>query len=247
MKKLIYIAVGFAVIYGSLELTAHLTDDPLITVNSLIICAAVIIVSVTIERAFFKLHIKAALRQLGFGKPAFLSAVLSVGLSLILFACYPLITYMTGYTFTIPSGFAWTAVGLFALHGIAEETLYRGFLFHRLREGRSFLRAGWLSVLFFSLSHIPIIVSQGVLVGGTAVLLAIASSFPLALLFEKGNNTIWAPAILHFSIDTVIPILSAGEFSESAQKAVMIWMAISAVLPYILFLFFRYIKNFQMH
>jgi membrane protease YdiL (CAAX protease family) len=239
MEKLFKIAIGFAVIYSSLELTAHLTGDPMITVNSLLICAVVLIVSVTIERTLFNMNFGKAIKQLGFGKPAFLSIGLSVGLSLMLFACYPLITYLTGYSFTIPPGFVWTAVGLFALHGIAEEILYRGFLFHRLREGRSFLGAGWLTVMFFSLSHIPIIVTQGILVGGMAVLLSIASSFPFALLFEKGKNTIWGPALLHFSIDTIIPVLAAGEFDENSQKAVMLWMAISAVLPYSLFLVYR--------
>jgi membrane protease YdiL (CAAX protease family) len=239
MEKLFKIAIGFAVIYSSLELTAHLTGDPMITVNSLLICAVVLIVSVTIERTLFNMNFGRAIKQLGLGKPAFLSIGLSVGLSLMLFACYPLITYLTGYSFTIPPGFVWTAVGLFALHGIAEEILYRGFLFHRLREGRSFLGAGWLTVMFFSLSHIPIIVTQGILVGGMAVLLSIASSFPFALLFEKGKNTIWGPALLHFSIDTIIPVLAAGEFDENSQKAVMLWMAISAVLPYSLFLVYR--------
>jgi hypothetical protein len=33
-------------------------------------------------------------------------------------------------------------------------------------------------------------------------IVAIAAAFPMAYLFERGNNTIWAPAVLHVAIQT---------------------------------------------
>lgn len=75
-----------------------------------------------------------------------------------------------------------------------------------------------------------------------AVLLAVVSSFPFSYLYEKGNNTIWAPAIVHAAIDTIIPILAAGPMDERATLAVTIWMAASMVIPYSVFLILRKIK-----
>ncbi len=158
------------------------------------------------------------------------------------FFCYPLITAITGYKFVLPDNWLWLAVGVFALHGIAEEVLYRAYLFRKLRNFGRFWKAAWLAVLFFTAAHIPIILNQGLLVGGMAVLLAVASSFPLSLLYEKGGNTIWAPAIVHFAIDTVIPILALGTMDSSSQLAVTIWMAVSMIVPYLAFFMLRKVK-----
>jgi membrane protease YdiL (CAAX protease family) len=150
--------------------------------------------------------------------------IVSLLISTLLLCCYPLISLATGYKFIIPDNWLWLSLGVFALHGIAEETAFRGFLFHHLREHRSFIKAAWLSVLFFSFAHIPIILSQGILIGGTATLLAIVISFPFAFLFEKGKNTIWAPAIIHFAVDTIIPILAYDNTVQlNKQTAILYW------------------------
>jgi membrane protease YdiL (CAAX protease family) len=163
--------------------------------------------------------------------------ILSVLLCFLLFCCYPVITSITGYAFQIPENWLWLALGVFVLHGIAEEVMYRGFLFHHLREGRSFIKAATISVVFFAVSHIPIIINNGIIIGGTAVLLSIASSFPFAYLFEKGNNTIWAPALVHFGIDTIIPMLASNGFNEATQLASVLWMGFCILIPYLVFLF----------
>lgn len=72
-----------------------------------------------------------------------------------------------------------------------------------------------------------------------AVALAICSSFPFARLYEQGRNTIWAPALVHATIDTVIPILAAGDMADGGQQAALLWMAVSIVLPYLAFAFGR--------
>ena len=70
-----------------------------------------------------------------------------------------------------------------------------------------------------------------------AVALAISSSFPFAHLYEQGNRTIWAPALVHGTVDTVIPLLAAGSMEGGGQQAALIWMGISMVLPYLAFAF----------
>jgi len=89
----------------------------------------------------------------------------------------------------------------------------------------------FVSLLIPIRESLTIIVNLGPLIGGMAVMLAISSSFPFAHLYEQGRNTIWAPALVHGTIDTVIPILAAGRMAGSGQQAALIWMGISMVLP----------------
>ena len=227
--------IGYVIIYSVLEIVAGF-GDPLNPVFALIIALSVVATSAVVEVGLLKSRMSEVFSILGFGIPSGSSVIFAVIIALLLFLCFPLITSVTGYEFMLPANWVRLALGVFVLHGIAEEVLYRGYLFNHLRQGRSFAKAVWLSVLFFTLAHIPIMITQGIFVGGTAVLLAAVSSFPLSRLYERGNNTIWAPAIVHFAIDMVTPIVAAGEMTESAQKAVMIWMGACMVIPYIAFL-----------
>lgn len=210
--------------------------DVLDPFNAIIVSAVVLTAIIAVEVILLKSNLSDIVTFLGLGKPSLRSIIFAILITAILFLCYPLISMVTGYEFIIPSDWLWLAVGVFALHGIAEEILYRGYLFRHLREGRSFLKAAWMGVLFFSIAHIPIIFALGPFVGGTAVLLAVISSFPLSWLYEKGYNTIWAPAIVHFSIDTVIPILAAGNSIGDYQMVAVLWMGACMLIPYIAFL-----------
>lgn len=229
--------LGFVLIYGTLEGMARLLGDVLRVENALLITGAVLVVALLVERGVFNGNWQTALRSLGLGWGGWSALGVALLISLLQLACYPLITGLTGYRWTVPPNWPWTMVGIFALHGIAEEVLYRGFLFGHLRQGRTFWRAGWLAVLLFGLSHLPILANQGLLVGGMAIALAIASSFPFARLYEQGRNTVWAPALVHGAVDTVIPILAAGGVAEGGQLAALLWMGVAMVLPYLAFLF----------
>lgn len=239
-NKMMFIIIGYAIIYGALELIAHLTVDVIKTENALIVMAGVLVCTAIVETVIFRNSFTDLVKLLGLGKPTASSIIAALIITAVLFACYPLITLITGFKFTIPENWLLLAVGVFALHGIAEEVLYRGYLFRRLRIKRTFWRAAWLAVLLFSIAHIPIIINQGVLVGGMAVLLSVVSSFPFAWMYEKGGNTIWAPAIVHFAIDTVIPILAlGGGIGEGSQIAVILWMLTAMIVPYLAFLLLR--------
>jgi membrane protease YdiL (CAAX protease family) len=241
--KLPLIAVGYFAIYAVLEILAWLLGDTINPLNAVIITTGVVIAAFLTEVYLLKNKISDYAEFLGIGKPALSSILTALGITAVLFVCYPVITLVTGYKFIIPGNWFMLAVGVFALHGIAEEILYRRFLFGNLRKKFSFWKAAWIAVIFFTAAHVPIIISQGIFVGGTAVLLAIASSFPLSLLYEKGGNTIWAPAIVHAAIDTVIPILSQSSMDSGAQQAVMIWMCASMIIPYVSFIIFKQRKH----
>jgi hypothetical protein len=124
--------------------------------------------------------------------------------------------------------------GLAAAGGLAEEVLFRGYLFRRLREGHPFRQAAMLAALPFVAVHLMLFLSLPWAVALTAVLIAVVLSFPLSHLFEMGRNTIWAPAIAHFVIQGAIKMVGAA--GDSGALLPLVWMAASAGLPQLVFL-----------
>ena len=95
----------------------------------------------------------------------------------------------------------------FIAQGVAEEVIFRGFVFRRLRAGRTFLRSATLSAMVFALVHLSnflngltMHVAIGVII---SVLFAFVLAYPAALLFERSGRTIWPFAITHVMIDSV--------------------------------------------
>jgi membrane protease YdiL (CAAX protease family) len=100
---------------------------------------------------------------------------------------------------------------------LAEELVWRGYAFRRLREGRSFRAAVAWTMPLIAASHIPIVVTVGPAIGLGAMLVAAVTSIPLAYLYETGNRSIWPPALVHTAIDTfklvLIPAVALSTFS----------------------------------
>lgn len=48
------------------------------------------------------------------------------------------------------------ALAALIFHGLAEEMVWRGYTFARLREGRTFWQAVWLSMPLITATHLPI-------------------------------------------------------------------------------------------
>jgi hypothetical protein len=72
--------------------------------------------------------------------------------------------------------------------------------------------------------------------GLARVLVAVLTFVPYAALFERGRNTVWAPALLHFSSDTIKLLIGAGALADPAvQMATLLWLAVIATVPYLLF------------
>jgi membrane protease YdiL (CAAX protease family) len=126
--------------------------------------------------------------------------------------------------------------GLFTQAGIAEEILFRGYLFGHLRAGRTFWRAAWTSMLPFVGVHMFLFFTMPWPIALAAVLLAVVLSFPLAHLFEVGGATIWAPALLHFIIQATVKILVVSPDSASFP---LVWMVASALVPLLSFMVAR--------
>jgi len=91
--------------------------------------------------------------------------------------------------------------------GIAEEVIFRGFVFARLRAGRSFFHTATLSAVVFALVHLSNFLNgfSAEVVAGvvTSTFFAFLLAYPSALLFERAGNAIWPFAITHVLIDSV--------------------------------------------
>ena len=123
-------------------------------------------------------------------------------------------------------GWAWLVPGLFAQGGIAEEILFRGYLFAHLRRGRSFWRAAGLSMLPFVAVHLLLFLSMPWPIALAALVLSVVLSFPLAHLFELGGHTIWGPALLHFVVQATVKVVVVT--GDDGAAFPLVWMAASA-------------------
>ncbi len=81
--------------------------------------------------------------------------------------------------------------------GIAEETLFRGYVFNFLRRTRTFWQAVTRSMILFGSMHLLLLLWLPLPVAIVAILLAILAAYPTAYLFEASNKTIWPSALLH--------------------------------------------------
>jgi membrane protease YdiL (CAAX protease family) len=119
--------------------------------------------------------------------------------------------------------------GLFAQAGIAEEILFRGYLFGHLRTSRSFWRAAALSMIPFVAVHLILFATMPWPLALASVLLAAVITVPLACLFEIGGHTIWAPALLHTVIQGAVKIVIVPH--DRMTPLALMWMLASAVVP----------------
>ena len=230
------ILVGYFLAYAAFEGTAQLTASLDLTWKQILIAMAGFSVAVAVQMLLFRQPLPQALTWLGLGRPSAWSLLAALGVSGVILAAYPIISWLTGARFVLPTGWPLLALGIFLMNGIAEETIYRGYLFQHLREGRTFRRAVLLGIVFHAAAHLPIMASVGVVVGASAVLVAVATFFPYAYLFERGRNTIWAPALVHFTSDTIKLVLFGGALADPAtQTATLLWLLVIAVVPYLLF------------
>ena len=66
-----------------------------------------------------------------------------------------------------------------------------------------------------------------------AAVAAAVLSFPLARLFELGGNTVWAPALVHTVIQGAVKLAIPVETDSPFP---IVWIAASAVIPFVVFL-----------
>ena len=175
----------------------------------------------------------AAWRALGCGAPQIRGMVVAAVISAVLLAVLPVAARITATPLALRSDWPKFVPGLFAQAGLAEELLFRGYLFGTLRHNRSFWRAALLAVPPFLLVHLLLFATMSFPVAASATLLSVVVSFPLARLYDLGGATVWAPAIVHAVIQGGIKIVEIPE--ERMIAVATVWMAASMVVPWLAF------------
>lgn len=222
---LIFIAIDqVAAFYASSDLTTGFWAAAAVSLAALFL----------LEILIFKRSFLEAFRFLGFGKPDKRTFIVTAIIGLITLLFFPIFSIKTGAIISIPDNWLWKLSGIIAIHGVAEEALFRGFLFHHLRAGRTFNRAAFLSLLVFAAAHVYLFTYMPALLALFATLLSLASAYSFAYLFERGGNTIWAPALLHTSIHAV----SFFDISEShVMLAGVVWMTVWVIAVWLVYVF----------
>jgi len=222
------LAAGFLVLDRGAALMGSTLGQAGVPVGALTIATMMIV-----ERLLFTRPFRAVPASLGLGRPRGrgVAAAAAIGAAMLLF--FPLFARATGAPIGLRDGWLLLVPGLFAQGGIAEECLFRGYLFGHLRRERTFWRAAWLSVPPFVAVHLLLFTYMPVPVAAAATMLSLAMSFPLARLRDLGGGTIWAPALLHFVAQGAVKIAVVPERELPAMG--IAWMAVCAVLPWAAF------------
>jgi membrane protease YdiL (CAAX protease family) len=231
--EFVKLTAGFAIIYLVLDRSATWTNS-LYGEYGALICIFVIATALLVERLLFGKAPRQALAALGFGRPARRGLLTALLASLALLAYFPLFALVSGQPLDLHDGWLWIVMGVLLQGGIAEELLWRGYLFRHLRATRGFWRAAALAMIFMVVQHTLLLWQLPLPIALAALVVALLSSFPLAHLFEVGGNTVWAPALLHAVIQGAIKVIVVPEASQlTAQLG---WMAASVLVPYLVFL-----------
>jgi membrane protease YdiL (CAAX protease family) len=202
---------------------------------ALLITAVMLVVAIICERWLFRLNTGRALLSLGFGRPYLRAILAAVLMTCLMLAFFPVFTLVTGIPFSVKSDWLWILLSIVILNGLGEETLFRGYVFGSLRKvGFSFARAGLISMVVFAAVHLFLFVQNPFIVGLLGTLVAVAAAFPMAYLFERGHNTIWAPVLLHVAAHAIrlVDIPDA-----SYMTAVTVWLLLQLTIPFLVFAF----------
>jgi membrane protease YdiL (CAAX protease family) len=228
-KLLIGLAIAFAAFQWSASSLGSDRGQAGMVVGTLVVA-----VTLCLQRLFFAPTLPSAARSIGLGWPAWRGVLAALVLGATLLCIVPVFAKVTASSIALQPGWASMLAGLFAQASVAEETLFRGYLFANLRQRHDFWRAAGLSMIPFVAVHLFLFASLPWPIAAAALALSVVVSFPMAYLFELGGATIWAPALLHFVVQGSVKLLVVtGPASESLP---IVWMAGCAALPYLVFI-----------
>jgi membrane protease YdiL (CAAX protease family) len=222
----------FAVLQFGTPWLMRWLDQP---ASAIVATATMVILALAFERAFYGRGPLRGLAALGWGTPPAGAIAAAAILALAMLAFFPLAAAATGAAIALRPDWWWVLLGAIAFNGIGEETLFRGYVFGGLRRaGLGFTAAASVSLVVFAAVHLFLFVQNPFVIGLLGTLVAVAAAFPLAFLYERGNNTIWAPALFH----TATHAIRFVEVSEPHRLTVTTaWLVLQLALPFAVFLF----------
>jgi len=239
-RAIAFVLAGFVPMFLILQYGPGLLLERLAQPWPVVIPAAIMLaLAAGFEILFFKKNLLVALRQLGYGSSRVRAIIVALIISGIMLIFFPILSIITGARLSLNSGWLPTLVGIIVFNGFAEETLFRGYVFGNLQQENSFLRAGFISLILFAAVHLLLFVGNPPIIAIAGTLVAVTAAFPMAYLFERSGNTIWAPLILHIATHT-IRLVDIPE--PQYMQALIAWLVMQIFLPLLIFLFRNYIK-----
>jgi membrane protease YdiL (CAAX protease family) len=231
----------FYLIFFAAFLVMHYTGEALMNlpyiVNAIVVLAAVLLVVLLPGKLVYRKSILIIISDIGLRKTNLSGLAPGIFVSVALLCTYPMLGYLLNASITSSESWQWNIIGLIFTGGVAEEMLFRGYLFGGLRKEMSFRKAALISAICFTLIHLFMFSYMDWPVALLSTLLALATSIPLAFLFEKGSNTIWSPAIVHTAIRTIGLVVTVDE--EHFMQFSMAWITACMIQPYIILIFYK--------
>ena len=106
-----------------------------------IVATVVVAATIIVQRMLFADSFSAAARTIGLGRPkasGIIAAIVIAKLMVVTVVCF---SWLTGTEIDMYPNWQWLAIGIFCQAGIAEETLFRGYLFGHIRQRHTFWKA----------------------------------------------------------------------------------------------------------
>ena len=233
MRTWIMFLAGFAAVFALFQFLGNELESGRGEAG-LLIGAIITLATLLTDKWLTREPFKKVYFSLGLGMPSLKGILLALAASLLMLLIIPAVIIYTNASWSMYPGWTGLLPGLFAQAGIAEETLFRGYLFRHLRKGRTFMRAAVIASIPFIAAHSILFFTMPWVIALASLLLSAIISFPLARLFEVGGNTIWAPAILHFVVQSAVKVIVMEGLSFIFP---VIWMLAAAVIPFVVFVY----------
>lgn len=226
----LYLATAalYSLMHWSASALGSLRGEAGLAVGALMLAAIL-----AVDRVLFSDSMKCSARELGLGAPNERGVIAAFVVGALLVATLPLAATLTGATLKLRSDWLWLIPGLLAQAGMAEELLFRGFVYGRIRRERTFWRAVWLSLPPFVLVHLVLFFLMDWPIALASVALSVISVPALCQLYELGGRTIWAPALVHAVIQGAIKLVDIQ--GASAMAVPLVWIGACALIPYLAF------------
>lgn len=179
-------------------------------------------------------RLSTAALALGLGRPAGSALVAAVSASTAVVVAVLVYAKVADLQLHLRAHWPWLLVCLLAYHGFAEELAWRGYAYGHLRRTRTFRRAVLATMPLLAVTHIPIILESGPVVGLAAIAVAALTCLPLSHLYELAGASIWPGALLHAAIDSFKLVDTPADPGFALAVA-----GAAAVLPFLVFAWHR--------
>ncbi len=195
----------------------------------------VVIVLIFAEKALFGKSFKDAVKSIGLAIPNMTGLLIAAAISVIMLLTIFIFASVMNTTPEFYPNWYWLVPGLFFQAGIAEEGLFRGYVFGRFAEKFPFWEAAALALVPFFIVHLFLLFTLPLAIATASILLSLVIAFPLARAYNLCGNTIWGAALIHFTVQAGVKLTVFD--SDFSILFSFVWMAVCAFVPYVVFLY----------